>query len=584
MADDTHSRRLATIVALDVAGYSARTEADEDRTAAEVIALRGVIEAIAKAHAGRIFNTAGDGFMLEFGSSVAAVEAAIELAEKCEPKVRVGVHLGDVMVQANGDLLGHGVNVAARLMAQSSPGAALISAAVRQTIRGPLGERLVSRGVLQLDKMSGSIEAFALTTQTAGPPGIEETLKPGQRGDVPSLAVLPFANRSGLPEDEVFAEGMFEDVIAALSEGVNIRVLGATSTAHLHKGAIASLADVGRQLGVRYLLEGNVRRTGANLRVTTQLLEAATGAVLCTSKLERPLSELAQLQEQLVLDVAGNLEAQVFSEEMKRALKKPRDITAWEAVMRSSAARRRFDGPSIMTVIAEAERAIRIAPDYGLAHAFLADARAVCLYLPSGTEDPQEVARIRAIVERALALDPDHPLVLSSAGNALNFIGLSAEALPYTERAVRKAPANALVHYHHGIVCLRLGRQEEAFSHLYAAVRLLHGGDNGLLWTAKLVLGSALIQAGRMAEAEAAFDELIALAPGQVGQHAWKAICCRRLGREEEARRHIRISQEQGETLAWLERFNRPSTPPGPTRDAIIGDLRDLWAKAAPGA
>jgi tetratricopeptide (TPR) repeat protein len=269
---------------------------------------------------------------------------------------------------------------------------------------------------------------------------------------------------------------------------------------------------------------------------------------------------------------------------MKRALKKPRDITAWEAVMRSSAARRRFDVPSIVTIIAEAERAIGIAPDYGLAHAFLADALAVRLYLPSGADDPEEIARIRATIERALALDPDHALVLSSAGNVLNFIGCPGEALPYTERAVRKAPANALVHYHHGIVCLGLGRQKEALAHLHTAIRLVHGGDNALLWTAKMVLGSALTQAARWAEAEAAFDELIALAPGPVGQHAWKAICCRRLGREEDARRHVQISQRQGETLAWLERFTRPSIPPGPTRDALIGDLRELWAATAGGA
>jgi len=142
------ARKLATIVALDVAGYSARTEADEAKTTAEVAALRKVIEAIAAHHGSRVFNTAGDGFMLEFGSSLAAVQAAFELAEKCEPKVRVGVHLGDVAVQPNGALLGHGVNVAARLMAQSQPGAALVSAAVRQTIRGPVAERLQSRGQL----------------------------------------------------------------------------------------------------------------------------------------------------------------------------------------------------------------------------------------------------------------------------------------------------------------------------------------------------------------------------------------------------------------------------------------------------
>src|SRR5258707_8124006 len=190
MPDDPPPRRLTTIVALDVAGYSARIEADEARTTTEVAALRRVIEGIATAQGGRVFNTAGDGFMLEFGSSLAAVEAAIALADKCEPKVRVGVHPGDVVVQPNGDLLGHGVNVAARLMARSDPGSVLVSADVRRTIRGPLAERLVSRGSLQLDKMTETIEAFALA-----PPGAPVVAAPA-KSRKPLLAVRPFANLS----------------------------------------------------------------------------------------------------------------------------------------------------------------------------------------------------------------------------------------------------------------------------------------------------------------------------------------------------------------------------------------------------
>lgn len=177
------NRRLATIVALDVAGYSARTEADEAKTTAEIAALRQVIEAIAARHGGRVFNTAGDGFMLEFGSSLSAVQASFELAETCEPKVRVGVHLGDVAVQPNGDLLGHGVNVAARLMAQSTPGSSLVSIAVRQTLRGPVLERLISRGVLRLDKMNESIEAFAMVTAAKVAPVVAESAPIAVRDD-----------------------------------------------------------------------------------------------------------------------------------------------------------------------------------------------------------------------------------------------------------------------------------------------------------------------------------------------------------------------------------------------------------------
>jgi adenylate cyclase len=224
MPDDPQSRRLTTIVALDVAGYSARTEADEARTTAEVAALRRVIEDIATAKGGRVFNTAGDGFMLEFGSSLAAVEAALALADKCEPKVRIGVHLGDVVVQPNGDLLGHGVNVAARLMARSDPGSVLVSADVRRTIRGPLAQRLVSRGSLQLDKMTETIEAFALgsaaSVNVATPPTSTE----------PLLAVLPFDNLSDDREMQFFSDGVSEEIIQRLSRGAQMKVIGRMSS------------------------------------------------------------------------------------------------------------------------------------------------------------------------------------------------------------------------------------------------------------------------------------------------------------------------------------------------------------------
>ncbi|MBL8781940.1 MAG: adenylate/guanylate cyclase domain-containing protein, partial [Alphaproteobacteria bacterium] len=255
MADDAQTRKLATIVALDVAGYSARTEADEARTTAEVAALRKVIEGIAARHGGRVFNTAGDGFMLEFGSSLAAVEAAIELAETCEPKVCVGVHLGDVVVQPNGDLLGHGVNVAARLMAKSDPGGALVSAAVRQTIRGPIADRLVSRGLFHLDKMNETIEAFALAdpaTQAAVAPrralpklrqahwlmiaavvvGIAVVLAamtltspvPEVKAADRSIAILPFENRSPAQNDAGYGDWLSELISSLLGKSSDLRV------------------------------------------------------------------------------------------------------------------------------------------------------------------------------------------------------------------------------------------------------------------------------------------------------------------------------------------------------------------------
>ena len=238
--------------------------------------------------------------------------------------------------------------------------------------------------------------------------------KPGERGDAPSLAVLPFTNRSGLPEDEVFAIGMVEDVIDALSQGVYVHVIASSATARFRTGAMPDLDAMARQLGVRYILEGNVRRVGATLRVTSQLVDAAGGAILWTQKFERPLSELAALQEDLVQEVAANLNTQVFRIEMERALKKPADLTAWEAVTRSIAAYRLTDGEGLRRAIEEAQRAIAIAPDYGLAHAMVADARSLAYWLLS-PDNPDEVRRIRGHIDRALVLERDNALVLARA-------------------------------------------------------------------------------------------------------------------------------------------------------------------------
>ena len=268
MAENTQARRLTTIVALDVAGYSARTEADEAGTAAEVAALRSVIERIAGARGGRVFNTAGDGFMLEFGSSLAAVEAAFALAEECEPKVRVGVHLGDVVVQPNGDLLGHGVNVAARLMARSEPGSALVSADVHRTIRGPLAERLVSRGTLQLDKMTEKIEAFAIAA--VGSPVVASPSKSRE----PLVAVLPFDNLSDDREMQFFSDGVSEEIIQRLSRGAMMKVIGRTSSFQF-RGADKTARKVASELKCTHILDGSIRRAGGRVRISAHLVEAA---------------------------------------------------------------------------------------------------------------------------------------------------------------------------------------------------------------------------------------------------------------------------------------------------------------------
>ncbi len=421
--------------------------------------------------------------------------------------------------------------------------------------------------------------ALEVPTTPLAAPTVEETLKPGQSGSAPSLAVLPFTNRSSLPEDEVFAEGMVEDVTSALSQGVNVRVLGATATANLSRAAITDLAALGRQLGVRYLLEGNLRRVGANLRVATQLLEAATGEIVWTAKFDRPLSELAELQEELVTDIAGALDTQVYSLEMERALRKPGDITAWEAVARSISAYRKFDAATHVDGIAEARRAVAIAPDYAPGHAVLAAALSA-RYLAS-PDDPTEVQRIRAIAERALALAPDDASVLGRAGVALCFVGTPEEGERHTRRAVGKAPGTGITHYYHGVACVMINRHEEALSYLKTAERLSPGWH--MMWLVKAWQATAYRELGRLSEAETARDQTISLDPSYFPNQIDKAVLCVRLGRGAEANQHIETALKAGWDLTQAERVWRRLTPNSPRLEADIAIVRGLYAATEPG-
>ncbi len=708
MTDTT--RKLATIVALDVAGYSARTEADEARTTAEVAALRKVIEAIAAKHGGRVFNTAGDGFMLEFGSSLAAVEAAFELAETCEPKVRVGVHLGDVVVQPNGDLLGHGVNVAARLMAQSAPGAALVSATVRQTIRGPVAERLQSRGMLKLDKMAETIEAFAFIapapkgidvflsyaredqaiarqfaesferqgfsvwwdvtlrsgeaydeameaalkaaksvvvlwskksvasrwvraeathadrnktlvpvmiepcerpimfelTQTAelahwdGSPtdkawlafqaDVQRTVKKQQapvqampvpvpstppvkaeKGVRPSLAVLPFTNRSGLKDDDIFAIGMVEDVIDALSLSRTIKVLASGSTVAFRKNS-SDVAEIARQLGVRYLMEGNVRRVGETLRVTAQLIEAGNGAILWTQKFDRPLSELANLQEDLVTEVAAHLGTQIHRIEMERALRKPGNLNAWEAMTRAAMATGRGYWP---LAIAEAEKAVSLAPDSGSAHATLAFA--LSGMVTYGSDDPTWFARGQKHIDRALELDAARPAVLLWVGWALAWFGKPEEGVPYVEQSVRLNPNNAVARLGLGAIYGMLNRLDEAHAELRAQEALSPQSPyqyNALIWDALIH-----VKTGNLTMARDVLDKSLRLMPTFIFALFVRTYVCKLLGQSDAAHDSVRRLRaldpawtiEQGQRNIAMFFRDHPMAP------AVLAAIKKVW-------
>ena len=429
--------------------------------------------------------------------------------------------------------------------------------------------------------VGGEVAAARPAEVNPTPAGVQETLKPGQRGDAPSLAVLPFTNRSGQADDEIFAIGLVEDVISALSQGADVRVLGASATASLTKGAITDLAAVGRQLGVHYLLEGNVRRVATALRVSAQLLEAESGAVLWAGKFDRLLSELAELQEELVLDLAATLNVEVSNIEVARALQKPEDITVWRLLKRSQYFG--FSADPVVSHVAsleESERALAIAPDYPLAIAITANNLASAI-LFAGHDDLETITRARALAERALKLAPNDAEILAAAGHVFGIVGDWIEAYRHTSRAVQKMPGSGMVHFWHTIASGNVRGPEEGLRHAMTAERLMPGSHMLRLthfWQAEF-----LRRLGRYAEADVHADEAIARFDSP-NLHLLKAQIALGAGDEAKARKHFATARQSGLPLSRYEAIFLRITAPGPSRDGWLGDLRRYWNEVEPRA
>jgi len=346
----------------------------------------------------------------------------------------------------------------------------LLDACWRGTV---VGEDAVQRVIQRLRKVAGRAGSFSIETiSKAGYRLVEHDNDGGAgRGEAPSLAVLPFTNRSGLQSDEGFALGMAEDLVDALAQGVNVRVLASSATARFRGKPITDFPATGQKLGVRYFLEGNIRQVAEQLRVTAQLVEAATSAVVWSQKFERHLDDFAELQGDLITEVANTLGATIYKLEMDRALRKPANLTAWECIARALAAIREYGAESLMRSISESQRAIEIAPDYGYARAIHAQTIAGA-YLSISLPDGEREREIQQHIDRAFALDPDHGGSLAAIATASAYIGRPADGLPRAIKAIRLRPGHGQAYYAAGVNCLLLGNEREAIGHLGEYLRV----------------------------------------------------------------------------------------------------------------
>ena len=332
LVDEQVQRRLAAILAADVVGFSSLMERDEEGTYARVGRLRReLIEPRLSEHNGRLIKTTGDGFLAEFASPIAALRCAIAIQDGLgnDPgplRMRIGLNLGDVIVEASGDVYGEGVNVAARLEALCDPGGILISGKIHSEVDGKVEANFQDRGEQQVKNISRPVRIYAVhpagvTTAPAAAASAIDVRKPLQLPDRPSIAVLPFQNMSGDPEQEYFADGMVEDIITALSRFKSLFVI-ARNSSFTYKGKSVDVKQVGRELGVRYVLEGSVRKSGSRVRITGQLIEAATDGHLWADKFDGALEDVFDLQDQVTSRVVGLIAPKLEQAEIERARQK----------------------------------------------------------------------------------------------------------------------------------------------------------------------------------------------------------------------------------------------------------------------
>jgi TolB-like protein len=471
-------RRLAAILAADVAGYSRLIEADEEGTLGRLKSLRAeIIDPKIAGLRGRIVKTTGDGLLVEFASIVDALRCAAEMqaamAESNNPlpsdrriDLRIGINVGDIVVE-DGDIFGDGVNVAARLEGLAEPGGICVSARVREEATGRLDFAFEDIGEQQLKNISRPVHVFRVVTGQKPVPAPALALP-----DKPSIAVLPFANLSGDPEQEYFADGMVEEIITALSRIRWLFVI-ARNSSFTYKGQAVDVKQVGRELGVGYVLDGSVRKAGNRVRITGELMYAATGAHLWADRFDGSLEDVFELQDKVASSVAGVIEPVLQAAETARAANRPtNDLTAYDLYLRAYAMVESSTG-QVPEALRLMEQAVGRDPRYGPALGWAA----LCCYrlLMDDRSEDRQADRLKGadFARRALEVAGDDPAVLAHAAAALAYFGEDIGAMmALVDRALALNPNFARDWSISGTLRLWAGQPDIAVEHLEASLRL----------------------------------------------------------------------------------------------------------------
>lgn len=553
----SENRKLAAILAADVVGYSRLASADEDRTLARLRALRSdLIDPIIAVHHGRVIKRTGDGALVEFRSVVDAVRCAIEVQNGMVERnagvpqdrrieFRIGIHLGDVVEESDGDLMGDGVNIASRLEGLAAAGAICLSEDAYRQVKARLDLSVSDLGSTQLKNIAEPIRVYSLQVGSAGT-AIPESATSRPAAAVPpklSIAVLPFANMSGDAEQDYFADGISEDIITALSKLSQLFVI-ARNSSFTFKGQNVGVQEVGTKLGVRYVLEGSVRKSGNRVRITAQLIDATSGGHLWAERFDRDLTDIFAVQDDVTQQIVGALALNLTAGDRQRlATEYPRNTEAYDYFLRGRELWHRLTRETNVAARDLLQRAIELDPKFASAHAFLALTHGIDYLNRWGASPPESMAQAeeaatRAVMldgsdpwahwalaivklytrrhdgaideaERALVLNPNFAEAHVALGEALYYSGRSEDAVESFARGKTLNPyfPDVLLHFQ-ALALFQLGRYEEA-----ADLLMQRLARNAVTDVSRALLAASYGHLGRFAEAHVAWQEVLRVNP-----------------------------------------------------------------------
>jgi adenylate cyclase len=483
MAEERIQRRLAAILAADVAGYSRLIGDDEEGTLARLKShRRELVDVKTAEHSGRIVKTTGDGLLIEFASVVDAARCALAIqagmAERNASvpqdkriEFRIGIHIGDIVTEG-GDILGDGVNIAARLEGMAEPGAVCMSDDAYRQVRGKLDAAFEDKGEQQLKNIATPVKVYAIRPERTTAAASVTARSHPELPDKPSIVVLPFDNMSAEPGQDYLADGIVEAITAALSRIKSFFVI-ARSSAFTYKGRATNARDIGKELGVAYMIEGSVQKGGNRLRIIVQLVETESGAHVWSSRYDGTVDDIFDLQDRIAEQLAGAIQPSIRIAEIERSRRKrPQDLGCYDYTMRAMPHVWALEKAEADKALDLLEKALAIDPDYPLALSLAGWCHAQRSVYSFIDDVASSQAKARSLAERAAALSGDDPIILAVLGAIHTFVRNYGTARILLERALALDPNAAWAWHRLGWVENYSDRPHEAIADFERALRL----------------------------------------------------------------------------------------------------------------